>query len=264
MNRLSPAAASERWPVCFLSDLHLFSRRSHAHRIEDEILAVARRSRVCVLGGDIFDFKWSALPSTEATVLAARDWLARLVAQVPECQFHFVLGNHDDHPALVELLPELSRQHENFFWDRFYLRLGDTVFLHGDAADRRMNHERLERRRDRLSHARRHLWAHRLYSLVVRIQIHRLVSHTVYPRAIVADRLLKYLHEIGHGPDRGVSQVCFGHTHRPLEGFHRGGVEFHNGGAPIGRAPYRIIEIHVNSQSPEDGKNGVRSLGPDH
>jgi hypothetical protein len=37
-----------------------------------------------------------------------------------------------------------------------------------------------------------------------------------------------------------------------LEGYSRGGVVFHNGGAPIGRAYYRIVEIQVTTQSPWD------------
>ncbi|RLS51316.1 MAG: hypothetical protein DWH91_19550 [Planctomycetota bacterium] len=232
-------------PVCFVSDLHLFSKRSRGHLIEDAILAAARRSRVCVLGGDIFDFKWSMLPSTEATLAAACLWLSQLATRVPECQFHFVLGNHDDHPSLVAQLPDLASQHANFRWDRFYYRMGDTVFLHGDAADRRMSHERLELQRNLFSHTRRRGWAHGLYSLVVRAQMHRIVPHAVYPRAIVAARLIKYLKEIGHGPEAGVRQVCFGHTHRPLDNYHRSGIDFHNGGAPIGRALHRIVEVMV-------------------
>ena len=232
-------------PVCFVADLHLFSRRSRAHLLEAEIMSAARRSKVCVLGGDIFDFKWSAHSSLEASLTAAVDWLKRLIELVPECQFHFVLGNHDDHPELVSRLPALATQYANFYWDRFYLRLGNAVFLHGDAAEPRTNAESLRLRRDRFVHAPRQRWAHGLYGLVIGAQMHRLIPHAVYPRALVADRLLKYLREVGHGPENGVEYVCFGHTHRPVANYHRSGVAFHNGGAPIGRAVYRIIEIQV-------------------
>ncbi len=239
-------------PVCFVSDLHLFSRRSSAHRIEGQIIAAAQRSRVCVLGGDIFDFKWSSHDSLQVSLTAAVEWLKTLVERVPECQFHFVLGNHDDHPELVALLPTLATQYTNFYWDRFYLRLGDALFLHGDAADRRMSVEHLRIRRDHFIHDPRKRWAHNLYGLVVGSQMHRLIPHAVYPPGIVADRLLKYLHEIGHGPESGVRQVCFGHTHRPVSNYHRGGITFHNGGAPIGRAKYHIIEIRV--ATPPEGE----------
>ena len=239
------SALASSIPVCFVADLHLFSRRSKAHLIQEEIVEAAKRSRVCVLGGDIFDFKWSSHGSLEVSLVAAVDWLKKLIERVPTCQFHFVLGNHDDHPELVGLLPALATQYTNFYWDRFYLRLGDALFLHGDAADRNMSAEQLRLRRDRYIHDPRKRWAHGLYGLVVGAQMHRLIPHAVYPPALVADRLLKYLREIGHGPENGVRKVCFGHTHRPLAGYHRGGLTFHNGGAPIGRANYRIIEIQV-------------------
>lgn len=232
-------------PVSFVADLHLFSHRSRAHLMEAEIIAAARRSKVCVLGGDIFDFKWSSHSSPEASLAAAVDWLKQLVEQVPECQFHFVLGNHDDHPGLVSRLPALATRYANFYWDRFYLRMGNAVFLHGDAADPRMSAEHLRLRRDRFEHAPRKRWAHGLYRIVVGAQMHRLIPHAVYPQVVVADRLLKYLREVGHGPEDGVQQVCFGHTHRPVTNYHRSGVAFHNGGAPIGGAVYRIVEIQV-------------------
>lgn len=234
-------------PVAFVADLHLFSRRSRGHLIEESILDAARRSRVCVLGGDIFDFKWSQYRTIEASLHAAVDWLKGLVARVPECQFHFILGNHDDHPQLVSQLPAIEHEHQNFHWDRFYLRLGDAVFLHGDAADRRMSVERLRERRERLAHRPQRRWAHGLYGLLVGAQVHRLIPHAVYRPAAVADRLAKYLKEIGHGPETGLRHVCYGHTHRPMSDYERGGLVFHNGGAPIGRAKYSIIEIEIHA-----------------
>ncbi|HTN77248.1 MAG TPA: metallophosphoesterase, partial [Pirellulaceae bacterium] len=82
-------------PSYFVSDLHLFSRRSQAQRYRDQLHATARDAKVFVLGGDIFDFRWSMLKSVEVTVDAAIIWLEELIAPHPDCQFHFVLGNHD-------------------------------------------------------------------------------------------------------------------------------------------------------------------------
>ena len=61
--------STQHVPVCFVSDLHLFSHRSRGHLIDEQIMEAARRSRVCVLGGDIFDFKWSAHSSHEASLV---------------------------------------------------------------------------------------------------------------------------------------------------------------------------------------------------
>jgi len=48
---------------CWVSDLHLFSRRSLGEQQFDIILAAARETDVFVLGGDIFDFSWSTRTS---------------------------------------------------------------------------------------------------------------------------------------------------------------------------------------------------------
>ena len=78
----------------FISDLHLFSRRSHAHLHRTDIFDAAARANVFVFGGDIFDFKWSTLGSVETTAAAAADWLRELVTPHGGCEFHFILGNH--------------------------------------------------------------------------------------------------------------------------------------------------------------------------
>ena len=57
----------------------------------------------------------------------------------PQCHFHLVLGNHDYHQALIDRLAKLEKQVPNLSWHRYYVRLGSSVFLHGDVADKTMN-----------------------------------------------------------------------------------------------------------------------------
>ena len=92
----------------FVSDLHLFSRRSLAPRHEAALHAAAARAHTFVLGGDIFDFRWSHYHSPEETARQAV------------------------HP--------------------YVLRLGTSVFLHGDAADHwTLRHQKERVRRHRLA-----------------------------------------------------------------------------------------------------------------
>jgi predicted MPP superfamily phosphohydrolase len=231
--------------ACFVSDLHLFANRSRGARHLDAIRRTAERSELCVLGGDIFDFKWSTLPSGEHTIDEAVRWLTELAAGVPDCRVHFLLGNHDYHPGLIARLPELAEAVPNFEWERFFLRRGNTIFLHGDVADRRMTAAHLEQRRMRFCHQPRSLAHHRAYDLIVNAHVHAVLPRAVYPQRIVARRILSYLHDIGHGPKSGVEHVYFGHTHRAVSGYRHCGLVFHNGGAPIGRARYRILELET-------------------
>jgi UDP-2,3-diacylglucosamine hydrolase len=54
-----------------ISDLHLFSPRSKAVELLVGIQEKLASADVLVLNGDIFDFRWSTLPDTQATIVAA-------------------------------------------------------------------------------------------------------------------------------------------------------------------------------------------------
>ena len=82
-----------------VSDLHLFTERSSAHRYMDRIHDTLADADFLVLNGDIVDFRWTTLPSKEATAHAADDWLADLCIEYPHCQFYYVMGNHDGWPV---------------------------------------------------------------------------------------------------------------------------------------------------------------------
>lgn len=227
----------------FVSDLHLFSSRSQEHRYLEEILVKAAAAERFVLGGDIFDFRWSTMASHEETVVRAIHWLRELTTGCPDCRFHFVLGNHDYHELFIERLDHLYHRLANLSWYPFYLRLGSAVFLHGDVVDRRMNAQKLLDRRARwLQRRQRGRAANRLYDWAVSGQLHRPVVHLARRKRTVARRILHYLDEIHEGPSTGVRNVYFGHTHLALADYEYGGLTFHNGGAPIKGLHFRIIE----------------------
>lgn len=231
--------------AAFVSDLHLFARRSHAERHLPALRQAAAEVDHLILGGDIFDFRWATL-APHAAIDSAVSWLRDLAHLAPQCRLHFLLGNHDDHRELVARLPGLAEELPNFNWHRFYLRMGSSVFLHGDAADRKLTAARLERRREQFRHGVRAPWRHDAYHWVIKSRIDQLLCRAVHPRQLVVRRLLSYLKDIGHGPEHGVQSVYFGHTHRELDGYRHAGMVFHNGGAPIGTAKFRILRAEVS------------------
>lgn len=231
--------------VCFVADLHLFARRSTAANHHSEIIQAALNSDLCILGGDIFDFRWSTFLTEDETAHAAVEWLREFDQATNHCRVHFLLGNHDDHPELLERLPFLQQELQTFDWSRYYFRLGDTLFLHGDVADKTMSAACLRLQRDQFSHGNRTELHHRLYDVAIKAQLHRLAPPAVYPCKRVAKRILSYMESIGHGKETGVSHVYFGHTHRPMDHYLCDGVHFHNGGAPIGNAYFRILQRDV-------------------
>ena len=237
--------------VCFVADLHLFASRSSAQKYYDQIVQAALDSDVCILGGDIFDFRWSVYPTDDETAHAAIEWLRLFDRDTHHCEVQFLMGNHDDHPDLLERLPFLEQEQRTFHWSRYYYRLGDTLFLHGDVADRTMTAACLQQQREKFSHGSPSSLQHKLYDVAVAAQLHRLTPTAVYPCKRVAGRILSYLESIGHGKSTGLAHVYFGHTHRPMDHYLHEGIHFHNGGAPIGTAPFRILRRDV----PVDNKN---------
>jgi UDP-2,3-diacylglucosamine pyrophosphatase LpxH len=226
----------------FVADLHLFANRSDAHRHLEQIARTASRAEVFVLGGDIFDFRWSRVPVLKAVDRAVL-WLEELAGSCPQCHFQLVLGNHDYHQAFIDRLIELERHVSNLSWHRYYVRLGSSVFLHGDVANKQMDAGKLEAAREEwLDRRRRGPLMSVLYDVVVLTRLHKPVPHLVFAKRIVVRRILKYLESIGEGPGNGVRNVYFGHTHRSLSNYRYRGLTFHNGGAPIKGSKFRIVE----------------------
>ena len=226
----------------FVSDLHLFANRSNAHRYLEQIARTASHAEVFVLGGDTFDFRWAHIPILKA-VDRASQWLEELASACPQCHFHVVLGNHDYHRAFIDRLAELDGRVSNLSWHRYYVRLGSSVFLHGDVANKQMNARMLAESREKwLDKRRRGPFASMLYDVVVLTRLHKPMPHLFFAKRIVVRRIFKYLDGIGQGPGHGVRDVYFGHTHKKLSAYRYRGLTFHNGGAPIKGMKFRIIE----------------------
>lgn len=239
----------ERRKSYFVSDLHLFSRRSKAALHTGELIATARTAEHFVLGGDIFDFCWTTLPTIAETVKAAHVWLDRLAAGAPACRFHFILGNHDHHDEFITVLDQLQRDRANFAWHPYFLRHGTSLFLHGDVADRYSTPETLAAARGKWSkHPRRGEVRNWLYDVAIAARLHLVVAKVAFPEQRTAVRLLHYIEQIGHGPGSGVTDVYFGHTHLPLDGYEYRGLRFHNGGAPMHGIAFRIVEAVMNGE----------------
>jgi UDP-2,3-diacylglucosamine hydrolase len=237
----------------FLSDLHLFASRSSADAVEHAIHDAARRSHTLILGGDIFDFRWSRWGDSARTVAESVRWLERLLRVNPECEFHYVLGNHDANQAFIARLEGLTEQFSNLRWHPHWLRLEDCVFLHGDVIDAGIPlvedyHEQLDAlRRRREERALPPKVQHQLYDAVVHAGVHRWISQVANPNLRVLHRVRRYLDWAGHGESSGAEHVFFGHTHRPLEAVVHQGVRYHNPGATIKGLDFRILEVPLRA-----------------
>jgi len=133
----------------FVSDLHLFCRRFDGERFWNKLFEVSKQATAVVLGGDIFDFRWTTFPTIEDSANEAIRRLASLVETNRQCEFHYLLGNHDYHESFVPRLERLAHDESNLSCHPYYLRLGNSLFLHGDVATRTMGTIELETQRRR-------------------------------------------------------------------------------------------------------------------
>jgi UDP-2,3-diacylglucosamine pyrophosphatase LpxH len=244
---------SEAKSSWFISDLHLFSRRSAAPLIEPAIRSAVKHSHKFILGGDIFDFRWSTQFSRSAAVADGIAWLQRLLDINPDCQFHYLLGNHDCHPEFVHSLQRLAESTPAIDWHRYVLRIGHSAFLHGDIVDTRIlpgqsHHDILDERRSTSEQRRPPAKiSHTIYDMAVQAKVHRLVVQMAKRRQQVLRRLTGYLSAQGLSAQTGIQHVYFGHTHRRLISIPYAGMRFHNPGAAIKGLPFQMLEIKADS-----------------
>lgn len=245
-NRRTAAAPSGLQRCVFASDLHQFSRRSQQHRFEQLLRDAVTKVDRLVLGGDIFDFKWSTLGSHRATIDAAISWLDELAQLNSSCRIDYVLGNHDFDHDLMEGLKELSSSRPGFEWHPYWLQLGECLFLHGDVADRRMSHEGLQRKRQAWSsHKKPHPLRHDLYEWALHFRLHKVPSLLVHHPRLVARRLVYYLDRHPEIDRNQVRRIYFGHTHVEIDGLEFAGIRFFNGGAPIRNNSFRLVHLDL-------------------
>lgn len=228
--------------VSTVSDLHIFSRRSQADLHMDAIHDALDNSDRFVLNGDTFDFRWTTLDTIEETVDAAIEWLDKFASRAPHSDVHFVLGNHDHNQAFMDALETFAETTPNFSWHPYYVKFGDTLFMHGDPANKKMSAADLQRYREGWLHDRKKgEMLNKVYDVAFRYGAHKRVSRVAFPKKKVLDRLIHYLDDIGHGPDSDTETVYFGHTHLALSDHIHKGLRFRNGGAPMPGLEFNIL-----------------------
>ena len=226
-----------------ISDLHLFSPWSVARRYAAEMHAAAERAAFFVLNGDIFDFRWTTLPSVTDTITAAVRWLRAFAAAHPRCHVHYVMGNHDDLASFVSPLNRLAARTENFGWDPVYVRLADTLFMHGDQFFRPNGRDPFTR--TLTSRVRKRAAAlKRCYQLLHRMRVHRWHAPVLGKRRC-ARLVLRTLDAAPDDVADGLTDVYFGHTHTSFTDFRFRGVTFHNTGSAIGGLRWRMLPVQI-------------------
>jgi UDP-2,3-diacylglucosamine pyrophosphatase LpxH len=228
----------------FVSDLHLFSQRSVGHVRMDGLQTTFPDADLLVLGGDVFDFKWSQLGSFPETLVAAENWFHQLMNDW-QGDVLFLPGNHDCVPAFLDKVECRISKLDRFYWRPHCAQLGDAVFLHGDVLDSQFGLNQLESYRARFHDEQpQSPMAHRMYQVAVAMRIHRAIPKIRHTTAKTCEKLLKWIPEISDDPS-AVRRAFFGHTHVAINGDTCGGVEFYNPGAALKHLSFQPVRFQL-------------------
>lgn len=235
-----------------LSDLHLLARRSAGEEYLKSLRPQLVLANTLVLNGDIFDFRWSTLPSMEVTATRAVEWLSELHAAYPACEIHYVLGNHDCPEFFAERLEVLAKQLNRFQWHPLGVRLGTAVFVHGDCTHRVMDPAALRRFRADWDNDRRHgRWMTQAYVAVDRLGLTRAAHQCYFPRRRTVERAMHYLDRAWPKWRTNVRDCYFGHTHQPFSAYQYEAIRFHNTGSAIRGMGFNPLTFHLSGAQAE-------------
>lgn len=232
--------------LTFISDLHLFSNRCNASEHADLITRSIDQADLCVWGGDLFDFRWSRIRSENASVERAIEWLEDWYHRFPTKSFIYLDGNHDAHTPFRQALSSWAKQHDRFDCGLDCVRVDDTLLLHGDVIEGKGNLDAFVDYRGR--------WENKpvasnvassVYDVAVAARVHKAAAMAAHRRRATCIRLLRWMHQQPADSTEGIRRIVFGHTHRRIDGYRVGGVEFFNGGATIRHVPFAPVILDL-------------------
>lgn len=217
-----------------MSDLHLFADRVPLSSWEEPKRIWREHFDLCVLNGDVFDFRWARLRASRAEVTAAAAaWLEDLLSPPGRCRFVVLMGNHDAHPSYGELLDSLAARHKNLIWGQHWFVLGPKLFCHGDMPDLTGELENLlSYRRKHAHHPPASRFGRAIYASATRMGVTGAMPRVLPWRrqCVRIDVLMRA--QLGEAY-QGITDVYVGHTHVHFLNRECRGKRFHNGGAPL-------------------------------
>ncbi|MFO0923806.1 MAG: metallophosphoesterase [Pirellulales bacterium] len=230
----------------FLTDLHLFSHRSHGQAHWEELLPSLSGCDRVILGGDIFDLRWSTVGDFDATLEAAYRWLTAAVQNHDRTHWHFLLGNHDCHPRFQAVLNRVQEEQERFSWSPLLFEQGPDLFLHGDVIDAGRSMLALDQFRAKFHEEKpRGKIGNLLYATLLQTRLHRTIPEFLHTPEKTSRKLLQFLSAAQPDALDGVENIYFGHTHVPVDGYRFDRYRFYNPGSGIRHLDFAPVPFRV-------------------
>ncbi len=231
-----------------VSDMHIFGCSSLYERYLPRFYDQVTSHSLTVLNGDTFDFKRSIFKSSQETTRYALEWLGALSHRAAQSKIFYIVGNHDCQQTFLQALAKALPELPNISLITDSLRLGSSLFIHGDVVDLPQDTNNIEQVRQRYDLAEPNS-ADRLFAqLVTHLGLNK-IEYLRHPKRRLVERIIKHLRTTQKHGLEGLQDVYFGHTHVPFNNFRYQGIRFHNTGSMIRGLPWRPIEFSINQPS---------------
>jgi len=228
-----------------VSDLHIFTEWTSVESYMHKISHAAASANFFVLNGDIFDFKWSTLKTSNETASQAINWLLQICKNAPNCKFYYVLGNHDAHIKMPPLLRKLTHNLNNFNWSPTHFFLGSHLFLHGDLLLTLKKTSPFNRPNEKYLKAEpKHRMLSKGYNIAIGMGAHKLVTNMIKTHKCAAYSY-KVLNKYPLPDMKFVSDVFIGHTHVAFSNYKYKNLVFHNTGSAVADLHCNIINLNI-------------------
>jgi UDP-2,3-diacylglucosamine hydrolase len=232
-----------------ISDLHMMAAYSRSDRHWADIDRAASKAHFFVLNGDINEMYFSDLPFEQRMETGLGN-IERLVKAHPNCQFHYIIGNHENIDAYMNGVVTLAHRLPNLQIHACYMRIGNALYLHGDqplGAGEITTERHLHPAGGMKQQA-----AGNILPLVNPLQAtFRNLRHAIhYSFNRDVNRILHAIDKADPIVRSGVEHVFFAHTHRPKLAVtsKHSPISFHNTGAGVRGAHFSMLEIETDDR----------------
>ena len=225
----TPAYSIEHGYV--VSDLHMFTKWTSVEKYMCGIRKAASTADFFVFNGDIFDFRWSTLGSAKKTAQFAIEWFKEICLDFPSCTFIYILGNHDAYQQLLQPLADFAAKQDNFIWHDSFIKIGSSLFMHGDLIFSIRNKSPFERIKYKHRNPARSI-LRKTYHRAIKMGAHNIVSK-LHAKERCAKYVLQVLEKNKNDKLKGITDIYIGHTHVGFSDYKYHEYTFHNSGSAI-------------------------------
>jgi UDP-2,3-diacylglucosamine pyrophosphatase LpxH len=198
-----------------------------------------------VINGDAVELDWGSYYSFKKVMIENAKLFKNLSVMFPKIKIIYILGNHDGYIEFYQILTSLAETTENFEVKPSFLRLGNTLFHHGDLMVKLGNE--LYRDKGDLKKLKTDFTKRKLKKLNDNFLTHKIKTPTVEvgynivqpmgkdvlgnPNASMIN-FIKNSKKLDIDIMEGIEKVVVGHSHIPLYNYDCGnGILLSNSGA---------------------------------